>query len=275
MATQRNKTAPRSVRGTFRALGAAALMALALVATPVAAARTDFTDLWWNPAEPGWGVNLVQAQTFLFATFFVYGPGNQPVWYTGEMSRNAAGAYAGPLYVTTGTAFNAPANPAHKSARQVGDVTFTPSAATTGTLSYTVDGVVVTKLVQRQTLQTIPLGDSFIGGLVSQWSGCTDPNVNSSVRRHMNLRVTQVAADRKLELDVDLNGTSCTVTGTYVQQGQLYTMPGATYYCSNGLTTTADVSELRSTARGIEGRWSASTGGGCTESVTFSAVLAM
>jgi hypothetical protein len=35
------------------------------------------------------------------------------------------------------------------------------------------------------------------------------------------------------------------------------------------------VSELRSTARGIEGRWSASTGGGCTESVTFSAVLAM
>ena len=172
-------------------------MALAFAAAPATAARSDFTDLWWNPAEPGWGVNLVQAQTFMFATFFVYGPGNQPVWYTGEMTRDATGAYAGPLYVTTGTAFGAPANPAHKSARQVGDVTFTPSAATMGTLGYTVDGIVVSKLVQRQTLQTIPLGDSFIGGMVSQWSGCTDPTANTSIRRNLNLRVKQVAADKQ------------------------------------------------------------------------------
>jgi hypothetical protein len=275
MGTQSGSIVSAFARRSLRHFGATLLMALALATMPASAARTDFTDLWWNPAEPGWGVNLVQAQTFLFATFFVYGPGNQPVWYTGEMTRDAAGAYAGPLYVTTGTPYNAPENPAHKSARQVGSVTFTPSAATAGSLAYTVDGTVITKMVQRQTLQTIPLGDTFIGGLVSQWSGCTDPSVNSNLRRHINLRVTQVAADRKLEVDLDLNGTTCKVSGAYVQQGQLYTMPGATYYCSNGLSTTADVSELRSTARGIEGRWKATTGGGCTESVTFSAVLAM
>lgn len=264
-----------ALRRKLSQFGAVVLVALACAATPATAARSDFTDLWWNPAEPGWGVNLVQAQTFLFATFFVYGPGNQPVWYTGEMTRDANGAYAGPLYVTTGTPLGAPANPAHKSARQVGNVTFTPSAATMGTLAYTVDGIVVSKLVQRQTLQTIPLGDTFIGGLVSQWSGCTDPTANTSIRRNVNLRVKQVAADKQLELDFDLNGSACKLSGSYVQQGQLYTMPNATYYCSNGLSSKADVSELRATATGIEGRWNASMGSGCTESVTFSAVLAM
>jgi hypothetical protein len=273
MDTPNARTASHAGR-SLQSLLATIAVALALVATPATAARTDFTDLWWNPAEPGWGVNLVQAQTFLFATFFVYGPDNHPVWYTGEMKREATGAFAGPLYVTTGTPFGAPANPAHKSARQVGTVTFTPSAATAGTLAYNVDGILVTKAVQRQTLQTIPLGESFVGGLVSQWSGCADPTVNSSLRRHIDLRVTQMAADNKLELDVNLDGTACKVSGVYVQQGQLYTMPGATYYCSNGLSTKADVSELRSTARGIEGQWKASTGGGCTETVTFSAVLA-
>lgn len=247
-----------------------------LLVAPLAAARADYTDLWWSPAEPGWGLTFIQAQSFLYATFFVHGPGNQPVWYTGEMARDAVGAFAGPLYVTTGSAFNAPPNPAHKSVRQVGTVTFAPIAATVGTLAYSVDGVVVTKLVQRQTLRTIPLGDTFLGGLVAQTSGCTDPRADANVRRNVSLRVVQAAADQRLALDVDLqDGTACKLSGTYVQQGQLYTLPDATYACSNGLSTTARISELRATATGIEGRWTASTGAGCTESVTFSAVLAM
>ena len=94
----------KSARISLRTLCASVLLACALVA-PQASARTDYTDLWWNPVEAGWGLNLVQAQNFLFATFFVYGPGNQPLWYTGEMTRDASGAYVGPLFATTGTYF--------------------------------------------------------------------------------------------------------------------------------------------------------------------------
>ena len=35
------------------------LAVAALVARP-ASAISDYTDLWWTPAEPGWGINLAQ-----------------------------------------------------------------------------------------------------------------------------------------------------------------------------------------------------------------------
>src|SRR5438067_736656 len=36
------------------------LLAIALVAITFRAYATDFTDIWWNPAESGWGVNMAQ-----------------------------------------------------------------------------------------------------------------------------------------------------------------------------------------------------------------------
>ena len=56
------------------------LPAAALAAVSFAAHATDYTDIWWNPAESGWGVNIVRSNTFIFATFFGYGPGNVPAW---------------------------------------------------------------------------------------------------------------------------------------------------------------------------------------------------
>ena len=33
----------------------------------------DITDLWWNPAESGWGMNVIQQGDTSFVTMFVYG----------------------------------------------------------------------------------------------------------------------------------------------------------------------------------------------------------
>ena len=155
----------------------------------------------------------------------------------------------------------------------MGNVTFAPATSTTGTLVYTVDGIAVTKTVQRQTLQTIPLGASYLGGLVSKVAGCTNPAANGTTKRSVQLLVTQVGADSKLTMDFSSTaGPACLLNGAYVQQGQLYTLPQAAYACSDGLSANAHVSELRATARGIEGQWTATLGGGCTETVEFSAV---
>ncbi len=261
-------------RHWWRTIGAV-LFVVACAAQP-AAARTDYSDLWWNPSESGWGVNFVQAQNFLFASFFLYGPASDPTWYTAEMNLSPNGSFSGPLYTTTGAYFAGTANQAHKSVRQVGEVSFTPTTATSGTLVYTVDGIAVSKNVERQTLQTIPLGESYIGGLVTDISGCTNPSVNMRARQNMRMRVMQVAADHKLTVDLTLDGgTACKFTGIYEQRGQLYSLPSATYFCSDGLSATARISELRATARGIEGKWTAPLGAGCTETGEFSAVLAL
>ena len=48
------------------------------------------------PPEGGWGVNFVQSDQFIFATFFIYGPDNQPIWYTAQLTRQTQRHVDGP-----------------------------------------------------------------------------------------------------------------------------------------------------------------------------------
>jgi hypothetical protein len=68
----------------------------------------DASDLWWNSAESGWGVNIVQQSNILFATFFLYGPDARARWYVAPGMRcpntptDQLMICAGTLYETTG-----------------------------------------------------------------------------------------------------------------------------------------------------------------------------
>lgn len=67
----------------------------------------DYTDLWWNPAESGWGLNFVQHPSGqVFVTWFVYGADGAPIWYVvpGGTWLDAA-TFRGPVYATTGPDF--------------------------------------------------------------------------------------------------------------------------------------------------------------------------
>ena len=81
----------------LRAILATALLAVACSLAQVAHAKIDFTDIWWTEGgvESGWGVNFAQTEDFIFATFFVFGPNNAPVWYTAQLSRTRATPSAG------------------------------------------------------------------------------------------------------------------------------------------------------------------------------------
>ena len=124
----------------LRSLVVALLLALAAVRP---AAAVDWTDLWWYSAESGWGVNFIQADNFVFATFFVYGTDQQPTWYTGQMTVDANGVWSGPLYRTTGPYYGGVWDATQRTTTQVGTVTFTPNRSFSGTLSYNVNNVIV------------------------------------------------------------------------------------------------------------------------------------
>jgi lysyl endopeptidase len=110
----------------------------------------NFQDLWWNPAESGWGVNITHQDQTLFATLFTYAANGQPLWLVmpdGEST--AAGAYSGTLYRTTGPAFNAnPWTPIEPIV--AGTMAFAFTDGNAGTMTYTLDGIAVTKQIQRQ-----------------------------------------------------------------------------------------------------------------------------
>ena len=267
---------PRTTLRTF-------VFALACLAALPARAGY-YTDIWYNALESGWGVNVVQSDSFMFLTFFIYGPDNKPTWYAGNLTWDGT-KYAGGLYLTQGTYWALPWNPAdHPNAVQVGTATFTPDSvnAYQATLAYTVNGIgSVSKAVVRQTLTSIALGGTYTGGQAGSYNNCSSSGSNGPYTdTYSTLSVTQTAAGvATLSFQYAGGQAVCTLSGPLEQHGQLYRIPAASYKCvpsnANGLnfTTTANVYELKQTSQGIEGRLAATLPSGCQENANFSAVL--
>jgi hypothetical protein len=110
----------------------------------------NFQDLWWNPSEMGWGVNVTHQGDILFATLFTYDRDGTPLWLVMSAGgRTSSGRYTGTLYRTSGPAFDATPWPGVSQA-PVGTMTFAFTSGNAGTLTYTVNGTTVTKSIQRQ-----------------------------------------------------------------------------------------------------------------------------
>src|SRR5215207_11325714 len=89
---------------TFRTFAAGLLVTLGM-AQPASATSfsTDYTDLWFSPAESGWGLNLSQQGNTMFGTLFVYGTDQTPRWYVASaLVATSTNSFTGALYRTTG-----------------------------------------------------------------------------------------------------------------------------------------------------------------------------
>ena len=111
---------------------------------------TNFQDLWWNPDESGWGLNLTHQGDTVFATLFTYGADRAGTWFVMSNGERVAGTrrYSGTLYRTTGPAFDTQPWSAVTNI-PVGTMTVEFSNGDRGTLTYTVDGVRVVKSISR------------------------------------------------------------------------------------------------------------------------------
>lgn len=116
---------------------------------------TNYSDIWWNPAESGWGVNLFQQGSVMFGTWFTYGEGNRDKWYVMSRGlRQSDGSFKGELTeATRGVPFTQiNAAPALNAAdlRTVGELSFRFINGESGIMTYTVDGVTQSKNIRRQ-----------------------------------------------------------------------------------------------------------------------------
>jgi hypothetical protein len=117
----------------------------------------NYTDLWWNPAEPGWGMNLNQQSDTIFATVFTYASDRRNLWLVASsLARQANGSFAGPLYRATGPAFYAQPWGAN-ALTQVGTMSIAFAGPDSATLVYTVNGVTVSKVITRQRFGPAPV----------------------------------------------------------------------------------------------------------------------
>jgi DNA-binding beta-propeller fold protein YncE len=113
------------------------------------AQRVDYTDLWVNPSQPGWGVFLDQQGATLFATLFTHDSGGNPAWmFMSNGTRQPDGSFAGDLHRTRG-----PLDQALRNVVAVGTMRFEPGPGDEARLIYHVDGGLYTRTVKRFRLE--------------------------------------------------------------------------------------------------------------------------
>lgn len=249
----------------FRRCVAGLLVTLGF-ALPAAAASNsvDYTDLWYNPAESGWGLNLIQQNNIIFATLFVYGADNSARWYVASNLSGGGSAFSGQLFQTTGPAFSSPFSPTAVTTTPVGTMTLSFNTPTTATLSYTVNGVSVTKQIQRQTWSAENFSGSYLGGLTATGSACHNGASNGAVLIFDVLTVTHSASSFSAKVNFfNSAGTAsaCTFSGNYGQDGHLGNVNGS-FNCTFGSTPgnqgTFNMSQLAVTQNGFTGAFNGS-----------------
>ena len=113
----------------------------------------DYSDIWWNPAESGWGLNIAQhGGGQLFATWFVYAADGSPTWYVvpgGHWIQ--ASAFEGDIYRTTGPVVGATFDPAAVTRTKVGTADLVFGVNGQLIAIFTIDGKQVVKTLQRQS----------------------------------------------------------------------------------------------------------------------------
>jgi len=215
----------------------------------------DVSDIWWDPTQSGWGVQLNQMRGVVFATLYVYDASGRPTWFTAQLTAQSTGVYSGPLYSSTGPAFSAATfDPSQVTRTQVGTMTITLQADGSAILAYTVNGVTVMKNVQRQTLINADLTGSFRVFSTVRAASCANATDNGTTSGSGNVTITSTGGNNVQVVWVDPNNVTCTYNGTLNQGGRFGSLNGATYTCSTGETGSANLTGLTSTNGVFTGR---------------------
>ena len=111
----------------------------------------DYTDMWYNANESGWGLNVIQhSSNVVFVVIFTYDTPSRPTWFVLPSGTwTSSTTYTGTLYQVAG----APANMAYvgPGVTPVGTATLLFTSASTGNISYSVNGTLVSKAIARQS----------------------------------------------------------------------------------------------------------------------------
>ncbi|MHB9100808.1 MAG: hypothetical protein ACYC2E_04770, partial [Sulfuricella sp.] len=122
-----------------------------MFATGTSQPAIDYSALWWNANESGWGVALTQQYGTIFATMYTYDASGNPVWYVASNCTMSGNGCSGDLYqVTGGTAPTVTWNGANKVVTKVGTVSFAFNDSSIGTMTFTINGVSGSKAITRQ-----------------------------------------------------------------------------------------------------------------------------
>ena len=112
----------------------------------------DYTDLWWNPDESGWGLAVTQQYNIMFLAWYVYDGAGKPTWFVVPNCAVNTGqtGCVGDVFRTTGPPFGSTFNPTQVTVYPAGKMFLNFTDPNHGDLSYNNDTLFVTKKITRQ-----------------------------------------------------------------------------------------------------------------------------
>jgi len=112
----------------------------------------DYSGAWSNPAQSGWGVVVIRGASGAYAiNIYHYNESSIPIWFLSAGTLSGT-SFNQPLLTFTGPWFGInPFNPSAVSSRAAGSVSVNFTSATTATISYTIDGRMVSTTISKLT----------------------------------------------------------------------------------------------------------------------------
>lgn len=244
-------------------LAAAALLA----ASTTGATAGQYSDLWSDPQQPGWGVNVVQQLETAFVTLFVYGTDGKPTWYVASDARVIAYAepgafplFRGTLYKTEGSWLGGPWQAGSSKVIPAGEVQLEVLAKDRMRVHYTADGVTGVKEVRRFSFQQPIELARYVAQYNLRQARGGQPFGTLYLQAETMLHLDSETGQGLMRVDDQL-GRRCDYSGPYQQTGKLIRFTG-NFTCSSGdaLSGTFEINDLEVTANGITGYLRAASG---------------
>lgn len=241
---------------------AIASMIIAATLAASAARAGESTDLWWDPQESGWGMNLVQQGELAFVTLFVHAPDGSPTWYFASDARVFAlgdegrPAFRGTLYRARGPWLGGPFDPSKVAVEPVGTVVIEPRSGGRLFLEYVAEGVTVRKSLARNSFAVPDYAASHFGAFSLRESAPGEP---SWVARRYSADVQVQVEGGEAVVRVQGDAGACHYRGPYRPSGRYATVNGW-FECEAGESGAFEISELELAKHGLSGylrTWSA------------------
>jgi hypothetical protein len=241
--------------GTVR-LAQARIAAARRIGSPNLQGTGYVNDLWFPASEGGWGLNLIEQGDTAFATLFVYDAQNRPHWYSAShLAAGTAGgrpSWSGTLEESTGPYFGATFDPAQVARRAVGTMAFTLQENGDGSLGYSVNGITVTKTLNRFAFRKNDLTGNYQGNVVMR---SDDPRGGS----YDDATIAIDDQGDRVNMHIAIfTGPACDFAGQSIQYGSQRSVYG-TYTC-NSTQGTFEMNDLMVTANGFTGTYQGPAG---------------
>jgi len=219
---------------------------------------TLFTGLYSAQGEAGSGVTMTHEEPVIFLTFYLYRGDRSPYWLTATVTRapdlHGDYNYTGDLYETSGPPYGGPFDPTMVTYRKVGTVSLVSVDGYTVDLNYTIDGVSISKVYTRFTLNDLNFAGPYWGTIVYTTGSCSSPQSFA-----ISGSTTVAQSSNALTIVLRGPGSTCTLSGDYRQSGSLGGSSG-TLSCSDGTSGPMALVGLQMTQTGFTGSFELNVG---------------